>query len=308
MPTEKQLAARTNHIGGSDLSALFGMSPWTTAMDLWLDKTGQLAPQTTTEAMRRGNLLEDAVLEWASSVEGGGLGKLLRNQERAAKFAHLKVHTDAVTLDTEKQEPVEGKTVSYPASEKWGKETYEVPAEVIFQCQGHCICLRSDICHVPVLFGNFEFRMYRVERNEKLCRHIERVVIAWWELVERREPPTAEWYADMGLPGVTPHMLTPSADVLKRLIRAPGKTVPVDQAVVHEWLEAKKALTEATAGEAFYKTNMLRELKDGDAGVYEDEDGVHAVTFFETTRNNKAKEASVSTFRVLRHRPKGLET
>lgn len=42
---EEWLEARSKRIGGSDASAVVGMNPFKTNVDLWLEKTGQIVPE-----------------------------------------------------------------------------------------------------------------------------------------------------------------------------------------------------------------------------------------------------------------------
>lgn len=42
---EEWLAARSGRIGGSDASAVVGMNPYKSNVDLWLEKTGQIVPE-----------------------------------------------------------------------------------------------------------------------------------------------------------------------------------------------------------------------------------------------------------------------
>ena len=57
------LAARRTGIGGSDISAILGLSPWRSPVHVWLDKTGQAPdePPANAEAMYWGKTLEDVV-------------------------------------------------------------------------------------------------------------------------------------------------------------------------------------------------------------------------------------------------------
>lgn len=41
--------ARVNRIGGSDASAIIGLNPYKTNIDLWMEKTGQIAPEDISE-------------------------------------------------------------------------------------------------------------------------------------------------------------------------------------------------------------------------------------------------------------------
>jgi len=54
------LAFRTNGIGGSDASAIFGENPYKTNVDLWREKCGMVAPKTVTcaEAVEYGKNAE----------------------------------------------------------------------------------------------------------------------------------------------------------------------------------------------------------------------------------------------------------
>jgi putative phage-type endonuclease len=50
---------RRKGIGASDAPVIMGASPWSTPVDLWLLKTGQVAERPPNWAMRRGTALED---------------------------------------------------------------------------------------------------------------------------------------------------------------------------------------------------------------------------------------------------------
>jgi putative phage-type endonuclease len=62
--TPAWLAWRAGGLGGSDMAAVLGLSPWHSGRELWLLKTGQALPQESTFAMRRGLRLEPAAREW----------------------------------------------------------------------------------------------------------------------------------------------------------------------------------------------------------------------------------------------------
>jgi len=72
---EEWLAARRLGIGGSDIGALLGASPWSTPLDVWADKTGQAEPTPENDAMKVGTRLEPGViglgLDWLADNHGG---------------------------------------------------------------------------------------------------------------------------------------------------------------------------------------------------------------------------------------------
>lgn len=58
-------------VGGSDVAAIFGVSPWTTPLELWMIKKGRMkAPvKSNQEQLMMGHLLEPILIRrfWASS-------------------------------------------------------------------------------------------------------------------------------------------------------------------------------------------------------------------------------------------------
>jgi putative phage-type endonuclease len=56
--TEEWLAWRSGGIGGSDAPIILGVSPWTSARELWERKTGRTVPPPPNAAMERGRQME----------------------------------------------------------------------------------------------------------------------------------------------------------------------------------------------------------------------------------------------------------
>ena len=52
---------RTQYIGGSDIAAICGVSPWGNPTTVWLEKTGQSIRKKESEAMFWGRALEDII-------------------------------------------------------------------------------------------------------------------------------------------------------------------------------------------------------------------------------------------------------
>ena len=59
-------------VGGSDVAAIFGMSPWTTPLELWLIKKGRMkAPVKSNEdQLEMGHLLEPIAAHWFEKKTG----------------------------------------------------------------------------------------------------------------------------------------------------------------------------------------------------------------------------------------------
>ena len=71
MSRDEWLAHRRQGIGGSDVSALVGLSQWATPLSVWLEKTGVYVPEDSpSEAMEWGTLLEPVVADEFSRRSG----------------------------------------------------------------------------------------------------------------------------------------------------------------------------------------------------------------------------------------------
>jgi putative phage-type endonuclease len=66
----KQLALRRTGVTGTDVAAILGLSPWRSALDVWLDKAGKAPPVEVSEDMERGTFLEDGARRWYAHRTG----------------------------------------------------------------------------------------------------------------------------------------------------------------------------------------------------------------------------------------------
>lgn len=162
--TDEWAAARRRRIGGSEIAAVIGISPYESPFSLWHRKRGDVGPVELTEPMRWGTLLEDVV---------------------AARFAELhpelSVRTTPAFVHAERdyqtaapdrllypsrrgRKPCaiyEGKTARMP--DDWGSDgTDEIPVHYRAQCLWYLDCLGLELCHVAVLIGGSDYREYQI--------------------------------------------------------------------------------------------------------------------------------------------------
>ena len=59
-------------IGGSDVAAIFGVSPWTTPLELWLIKKGRMKPpkKANADQLQMGHFLEPIAAYWYAQKTG----------------------------------------------------------------------------------------------------------------------------------------------------------------------------------------------------------------------------------------------
>jgi len=288
MVTAEQRTARRKFLGSSDCAAIFGLDPFKSALDVWLEKTGRLDEQPETDAMSRGQYLEPALLnfaaDWIKKNRGGIAGfsrdimKIHGNNILASNFDGLADDSSYV---------VEAK--SFASDEKLGDiETDAVPNRVLIQTHEQ-MCVAGDDCltsFVPVVvpgFKRFDFRMYIVDRNGELVEEIEKRCSDFMERYVRRD--------------IRPDDFKPSMECLKRMKRVPGKIIQFDeshQSILANWLIAKEALKMAKDQEEAIKVQLLDALGDAQAA----HSSLGKLTYLE--QNRKAHQVEACSFRVLR--------
>ena len=286
--TTKQLERRKTHLGASDMASLFGLNPWQTAYDLWLEKTGKLEEDDEiSDAAELGKILEPAILDFAARE----LGPIRRNQYRSHPTLPIGANLDALLVET--QEPVEAKTTGLrgPVPGFWGEAgSDQVPEQVIIQVHTQALAMAPvEVAggHVAVWIGLRGLMMFHLRIHTNILDAIaERAEQFWTNNVLADIPPEG----------------TPTISVAKLLKKTPGKIIEIDGEVVAKWIWAKDEFNAAKATKEYAAAAVLAELGDAEAGTYGT--GGAAVTFFEQTR--KGHFTRESTFRKLTHRPKGI--
>ena len=190
------LAGRKKGIGGSDVAAILGFSPYKSPYQLWLDKTGRSErKESQNESAHFGNLLEDVVAKEFSRRSGmkvqrvtqqlslenvgepwaiGNIDRAVVNPEIAGRvfFKDGKLTTD---------QGLECKTASEYLSKLFGEEgTDQIPDYYLTQCLWYMKLTGFQVWHLAVLIGGNKFRMYRIERDDDLIESIFKQVKAFW--------------------------------------------------------------------------------------------------------------------------------
>ena len=174
------LALRQSGIGGSDIAAIIGVSPYATAYDIYQSKT-QPVNEDSNEFAYWGTVLEDTVAREFSKRSGlkiQNVNFLMRHPEHRWAIANIDravVNRDVsgnvrfkdgkLTTD----QIVEIKTASEYVGKNWGNEdSDEVPDQYQCQAQWYMGVTGVDVCHMAVLIGGNKYRQYRIERNQDL--------------------------------------------------------------------------------------------------------------------------------------------
>lgn len=192
MSTELMVGApdRTKYLGGSDIAAILGISPWKTATDLWLDKIKPRIEGTgNAAAKRRGTRLEPYIVDMIR--EEHGLEIIARgNRYVDADVPYFAAEIDAETAD----ENVEIKTVHPFKARDWGElDTDELPLHYVAQVQWGLGIRRRQRCRVFALIGD-DLRPYVVERDDETIDAMRARAREFWErYVLPQEPPPLDF-------------------------------------------------------------------------------------------------------------------
>jgi putative phage-type endonuclease len=183
---------RRQFIGGSDISAILGISPWQTPYQLWLEKTAdkpiELDPKK--EAFfRRRKMMEPYVIELAR--EEHDLHVVARNERYFDKY--LPFMSCEVDFEHEYDGDIENadvKTVHPAMAKHWGEPgTDEIPQYYTAQfLWGQAITERdSTLC--MAMIGLDKLEPYRVMRNDFVIAWMRTEALKFWDLVEKKTPP-----------------------------------------------------------------------------------------------------------------------
>lgn len=184
---ELWLARRRNGIGGSEVAAVLGRSPFASPLEIYVRKI-ERAENGDRPELRRGRLLEPGVLAWLGEelqvpVEPVPI-ELQPIPHPTAEFAFASpdglVDDDGIA---------EAKTSR--SREGWGEPGSDcIPAHYLMQAQWELACTGRDFAWVPVLFGGLDFALYAVERHDRLIDRLLNQVGEWWDRhVLRGVPP-----------------------------------------------------------------------------------------------------------------------
>lgn len=187
--TEEQVKERLGYIGASDAAAVLGLSRWSTPLEVWAEKTGQVPPKDLSEnlAVEVGTELEDLVAKLFSKRTGL---KVRRANETRIHKVHpfLAANLDRLIEGTD--EILECKTASGWKAKEWEGE--DIPQEYVIQVMHQLSVTGKRRGHIACLIGgNADFRYKVVERDEQAIKAmVEKEVYFWKTFVEPRVMPT----------------------------------------------------------------------------------------------------------------------
>ena len=207
------LARRRKGIGGSDIAAILGVSPWKSALDVYLDKVGQSDDQpSNAEAVYWGIRLEDVVAEEYRTRTQAQVQRVrdqLRHKHHAwaignidraivTKGSRARATEDGSLLGADGL--LECKTGSAFTRAAWGRDDDEDAIPVHYAAQGMWYLAVTGLawCDFAALIGGQRFVIKRLHRDEETIAHMLAAGEEFWHRhVLAGVPPEARTERDV---------------------------------------------------------------------------------------------------------------
>jgi len=161
----KRAFSRAQGIGGSDVAAILGISPWRSAWDVWAEKTGDpsFTPQEESAAMRFGSLMEKVLADVYEQDHPGRKIRMLGGAHTDPIWHPNRInyaHIDG-TISGDEEGVWEGKTARNDREWQEG-----VPEYYKAQVHSYLAVTQEKWCDVTVFFRDTAtFAHYRIESD-----------------------------------------------------------------------------------------------------------------------------------------------
>lgn len=192
--TPEWLALRKDKVGGSEIAAILGLSPYQSAYALWHQKRGEIDLREDKPQLEWGTRLEPVIVQaWADKHP-----EVEVDYAPAATYAHPErpyqtVAPDALVYDLDDHSRVltgvEAKTSRYDYS--WSTDGEPcVPDYYNVQAQWAMDVFGVDVWHFAVLFGGSDYREYQIEGRASVQEALRETASDFLDSIrEGRVPP-----------------------------------------------------------------------------------------------------------------------
>lgn len=202
---EEWLADRKKDITSTDVSALFGVSPYKSYLQLWQQKkNGHDDSIEETERMRAGLYLESGIASWVIDElrreHDNIIGSKVDTYERD-EADRMGSSFDWMLMDDAGQKMIlEIKNVDgYIFRRNWGVDEnggIVAPLHIELQLQHQLELTGIDVGYLGVLVGGNSLNIVRRERNRMVGQNIRRKIREFWASIDADEPPAYDYNMD----------------------------------------------------------------------------------------------------------------
>jgi len=176
---------RRQGIGGSDVAAICGFSKYSSPMNVYLDKLGEMPPIEDNPQMKAGRKLEPTIAEIFKEDTGK------RVMQQHSIFQHKEHPFMLANIDRwviGENAGLEIKNTSEYNRDDWAQE--KIPVHYQLQANHYMAILGADRWYMGVFIGGWDFQWRVMERNEQLIENLITIEKDFWENhVLKKVPP-----------------------------------------------------------------------------------------------------------------------
>lgn len=228
MTREQWLAERAKGLGGSDAGAVLGLNKWKSAVELFLEKTGQRPEEPETAKMRAGRAMEEVIAQLFAEETG-----LTVRQDHKIRvhpeFDFIRANVDRVIVGDDRGPGIlECKNVGGMTLKSAEEDGYDVPPSHYCQWQHYSLVTGYTWGYLAYFVDGWDLRLVHMQRNEEFIQDtlLPELCAFWLDNVQAGVPPPAQ----------------SSRDVLALFPRStPGRSVEIaDEALVGQLARLKE--------------------------------------------------------------------
>jgi putative phage-type endonuclease len=191
---------RVQDITSTDVSVLFGVSPYKSALQLWAEKKNkQIIQIEENERIFSGRVLEPSIAIGAAEKWGWKIAKAdryvrLPEHRIGSSFDYIIDNGKDVAASMLEIKNVDG----FQYWEKWIERDgiVEPPPHILFQLQHQLLVAGVPKGYIVALVGGNKWVKIEQEADEKVHQAILKVVAEFWRTIEANEEPAIDWNKD----------------------------------------------------------------------------------------------------------------
>lgn len=257
------LKYRNQGIGSSDAATVCGLNPFKSQLELWMEKTGRIAPEnidmTEDSPLVWGTILEPIVAEHYALRTGRKVRRvnsILQHAEHPFMLANL----DREIVGDDEVQILECKTAGVYSAKHWQNG---VPEYIQLQVQHQLAVTGQLAADVAVLIGGQKLEIFRIQRDDELIANLIQLEKEFWHRVENNIPPPADSSASSSsaLRQLYPHDNNETLDLTED---------PNANQQFSELLTVREQLASLADKEALLKNQLQERIGDNSIAVFSD--------------------------------------
>ncbi|WP_374718348.1 YqaJ viral recombinase family protein [Neobacillus sp.] len=179
MTHDEWLEWRRKGIGGSDVAAICGLSRYKSALEVYLDKIGEIPPKEDNPKMKAGRILEPVIANWFTEETGIRVQKqncIFQSKEYPFMLANIDRWVVGENAGLEIKN-----TSEYNRNDWFDGQTEVIPTEYQLQANHYMAVLGAERWYIAVLIGGWDFQWRVIERDEHLIANLITIEQTFWQ-------------------------------------------------------------------------------------------------------------------------------